>query len=225
MTHSPSQAIRHLSMEELLAVRDGERQAAHAEHLLACGACRTQLEAMRATQSALRELPLRSPPADGWDRLAARAQQDEALRQQRRRFVRTVISLAAAAALVAALWDPNIRAGLPGLGGAGSGTHARAVRAASTHSAEDSVRLVALKDQSRELEQELDELGAPQVLDAQAAGGLFELEDQLRLIDLHLAQPPDERRIVDEEILWRARVHTLQSLLQERLRQGGYVSL
>jgi len=64
----------HLTLNQLAAVADEAPAAgsAAAVHLAACGECRRELETLRRVRAAVAALPAREPPADQWDRLAAR---------------------------------------------------------------------------------------------------------------------------------------------------------
>ncbi len=87
--------VRHLAMEELLALRDGEGSAAARRHAETCEVCRMELERLYQVRAQLRALPRYVPPRDVWVRVAAEVRR----RRWRRRAVVRAVGLASAAAL------------------------------------------------------------------------------------------------------------------------------
>src|SRR3989442_7278992 len=85
----------HCTMDDLVAVRDGEGSAWARRHLEDCAACRTELEALYQRVAKLKALPARRPPRDRWD--VGRAELVAARRRRRRMW--SAMSLAAAAAV------------------------------------------------------------------------------------------------------------------------------
>jgi hypothetical protein len=86
---------RHLEMGELLALRDGEGSAFARSHLVACGACRRELNRLYAIRAELRALPTFSPPRELWPRVADHVGR----RRLWRRLSYGTLGLAAAAVL------------------------------------------------------------------------------------------------------------------------------
>src|SRR2546425_12869084 len=85
----------HCTMDDLVAVRDGEGSAWARRHLEDCAACRTELEALYQRVAKLKALPALRPPRDRWD--VVRAELVAARRRRRRMW--SAMSLAAAAAV------------------------------------------------------------------------------------------------------------------------------
>ncbi|MBI2071768.1 MAG: hypothetical protein HYT81_01820 [Gemmatimonadetes bacterium] len=92
---------QHCTMEDLLAVRDGEGTAAARRHVDECPACRAEVDRLHQVAAALRALPVQRPPRDRWPELRAVA---AGVGRRRRRWIATGwVSLAAAAALAVIL--------------------------------------------------------------------------------------------------------------------------
>ena len=71
----------HLSLEDLLAVRDGEPGADAAAHAASCPQCAAEIERLRAIRTGLAALPEQNPATDLWPAVRAGLQ---ASRQHRR---------------------------------------------------------------------------------------------------------------------------------------------
>src|SRR2546427_10420009 len=84
----------HCTMEDLVAVRDGEGSTGARQHLEDCAACRAELDALYQRVAQLKALPALRPPRDRWDVVRAEL---VATQRRRRRWWGTM-SLAAAAA-------------------------------------------------------------------------------------------------------------------------------
>ncbi len=87
--------VRHLKMEELLALRDGEGSAFARSHAESCDDCRAELDRLYQVRAELRALPRYGPPGELWPRVAEEVQR----RRLRRRLSYRMIGLAAAAIL------------------------------------------------------------------------------------------------------------------------------
>src|SRR2546426_11965326 len=85
----------HCTMEDLVAVRDGEGSTGARRHLEDCAACRAELDALYQRVAQLKALPALRPPRDRWDVVRAEL---VATQRRRRRWWGTM-SLAAAAAV------------------------------------------------------------------------------------------------------------------------------
>lgn len=86
---------RHLKMDELLGLRDGEGSAFARAHVESCEACRGELERLYRVRSELRALPTFGPPRELWPRIRRHVWR----RRVRRRLSYGAIGLAAAATL------------------------------------------------------------------------------------------------------------------------------
>src|SRR2546425_10947378 len=85
----------HCTMDDLVAVRDGEGSAWARRHVEGCAACRAELDALYQRVAQLKALPALRPPRDRWG--VVRAELVAAQRRRRRGW--GAMSLAAAAAV------------------------------------------------------------------------------------------------------------------------------
>ncbi len=86
---------RHLEMDELLGLRDGEGSAFARSHVESCEGCRGELERLYRVRSELRAMPTFRPPRELWPRIRRHVWR----RRLRRRLSYGAIGLAAAATL------------------------------------------------------------------------------------------------------------------------------
>ncbi len=186
---------RHLEMDELLGLRDGEGSAFARAHAGSCGVCRGELERLCRVRSELCALPTFGPPRELWPRISRHVWR----RRVRRRLSYGAMGLAAAAAL----------AGFMILRGP-------AVEPADAWVAEaTSEDLGPMINRARQLETVL-QYYAPQkrVYDAPTALVTSALEDRIFVLDQMLL----ESRAVgaDREVLrglWGERVFALEQLV------------
>jgi len=186
---------RHLGMDELLGLRDGEGSAFARTHVESCEACRGELERLYRMRSELRALPTFRPPRELWPRIRRHVWR----RRLRRRLSYGAVGLAAAAAL-AGLLVPR--------GPADEPADAWVAEASS----ED---LGPMINRARQLENLL-QIYSPQqrVYDAPTALAASALEDRIFVLDELLL----ESRAVgaDREVLrglWGERVLALEQLV------------
>jgi len=181
---------RHATIDELLAVRDGEGTAWAKDHAGSCAVCAAELFGLEQLRARLKALPAYAPPRDRWPVIAAAAKLD-----RRRRWMRAAVGVAAAAVLTGltfAVLSPR------------TGTDA-AARA----------NLDKAMAQSQALEQTLRALEPEnRALTASAASAVAALEDQLSSIDAQLGDPKVWRsgstRAAD---LWQQRAGVLSALV------------
>ncbi|MGD2216631.1 MAG: hypothetical protein PVJ64_07740 [Gemmatimonadales bacterium] len=186
---------RHLEMDELLGLRDGEGSGFARAHVESCKRCRRELERLYGVRAELRALPTFGPPRELWPRIRRHVWR----RRLRRRLSYGAIGLAAAAAL----------AGLIVLrGSAPEPADAWVVEARS----ED---LGPMINRARQLETVLQHY-APQrrVYDAPTALATSALEDRILVLDQLLLE---SRALgADREVLrglWGERVMALEQLV------------
>ena len=192
--------MMHCTMDDLLALRDGEGSVWARKHLDMCAACRAELDGVYQRVAQLKALPARRPSRDRW-----RAVQDliQAERAQRRHRW-TGFGLATAAALVGLL--------------------VIAPAIVNKGSAED---LAQAKQQSAQLESTLRDYDPEgRVMSGREAELTARLEDQIALLDGRLAQwdakAAQEQQLVE---LWHQRVDLMQQLVQVRVTRAKYVGL
>jgi anti-sigma factor RsiW len=190
-------------MDDLIALRDGEGSAWARQHVPACPACQTDLEALYQRVAQLKALPALRPARDRWPAVRAQVR----AQRVRRRRVWSSWSLAAAAAMAGVLL---LR---PAGGGSGNG--------------ELHAQLAEVKQQSAVLEDELQRYDLEgRVLSGRAAALVAELEDRIGMIDGTLARrAPALERDPALVRLWQERVDLMRELVNVRATRARYVGL
>jgi len=194
----------HCTMDDLVAVRDGEGSAWARRHLEDCAACGAELDALYQRVAQLKALPALRPPRDRWDVVRA----ELVAAQRRRRRMWSAMSLAAAAAV----------AGLIVFGpwSGGNTLHAELSQA---------------KQRCSTLESALQQYDADgRVVNGRSAALAAQLEDQIAAVDGQLSQlspattgsRTPEAQLVD---LWKQRANLMQQLYQVRVIRVSYVGL
>jgi hypothetical protein len=220
--------MTHCSIDELLAVRDGEGSQWAREHLEACGGCRHELESLYQRAAQLKALPVLSPARDQWPMIR---QQVFAARARRRNRWYATAGLAAAAAVgglilirptpptptvttTAAVTDSPSTIDSPA---PASGT-------ARTTGAE----LAQVKHRSATLEAELQRWDPnSRVESGRAAAIASQLEDRIAAVDAALAgfegstgmRQGGNRQVLQ---LWQNRVDLMQQLMNVHTGRSGY---
>lgn len=183
---------RHATMEELLAVRDGEGSEWSRDHAAGCAVCSAELFRLEQVRARLRALPVMTPPRDRWAGIAARAK-----RERRSRWMRGATGIAAALALTALT--------------------AVALQPRPRTSADDQAALDRAMARSQALEQTLQAMGTErQALSGDAASVVAELEDRLNRIDAQLGQPDVWQGRGRAADLWQERAGVLGALVDVR---------
>ena len=194
----------HCTMDDLLALRDGEASAPAQRHLAECAECRNEYDLLHQRVAALRALPAVRPPRDRWESIRAVVGQERGRR--RGRIVRWG-SLAAAAAAVLAVSVTVMR-----------------MRAPTDASAAD---LQALIQQSQQIEEALRAYDpTSRVLNGRAASAVAELEDRIALVDMGLSEAQNRGAARDELMdLWRQRLQLMDELVRVHVTRAAYVGL
>ncbi len=196
---------QHCTMDELLAVRDGEGSGAARQHVDECPACRAEVDRLHQMAAALRALPVQRPPRDRWPEVQAVA----AGARRRRRWVATGwASLAVAAGLAVILG-------------------VRAVRSSGGQMAAQTVSLDSLVAASQQLEDALRTLDpTSRVLSGRAASTVAELEDGIALVDAQLGEAQRSGASRDDLLrLWQQRVQLMNQLVNVHVTRAAYVGL
>jgi hypothetical protein len=198
---------KHCTMNELLALKDGEGLAWAREHLDGCSFCQREMDLLHARVAALRALPAIRPPRDRW--MVVR---EQAVRMQRvarlRRAGWGALALAASLALMVGIrdWGPGSEpVGTP----------------VAMEQAPEVAELVA---QSRGLEAALQEYGTEgRVLNARTAGIIADLESGIAAVDAGIMEAR-VRGSRDELVdLWRSRVNLMDALVSAHVTRTAYV--
>lgn len=193
----------HLSMELLLAVRDGERSepeqvAAHA-HVASCEACRSELDRLHQRTAMLRALPTLTPARSAFPAVQ-RQMADDLRHRWQRRFA--IGGLAAAAALAIAVVGNDL-----------------------AHPAEldASEQLETAMTSSEVLERALNAWRPEtRAMDAHTAEIVIELEDRIADVDGRLERA---RRLAEQVELWQERVGLMSALVDVHLTKATNVGL
>ncbi len=193
--------LKHLTMSELIALRDNEGTAAAHEHLSGCEACTAEFERLHQRVAALKSLPEFRPPRDRWD--VVRTQ----LVAERRRTYRWLGLSGMAAAAVAAL--------------------AIGISQVGMRSAEAAVeqQMADLITESGRLEGVLHTVGQQgRVMNGITAAAIADLEDRIALIDAGISEAQVRRYTTDDmRGLWEQRVSLMGALVNTHVQQVGYV--
>jgi hypothetical protein len=194
----------HLSLEELLAVRDGEGETEACRHVASCPACAAEVERLRAVAAGLAALPEPRPEVDSWPAVRAAL----AARRYRRRWaVSGWIAASLAAVFTLAI---GVRGGV------------EAWREAKL--ARETKQVVA---ESQKLEKTLHGLDrGGRVMSGRTAGAIVQLEDRIGVIDAQLARSGSQRYPSREVLgLWKERVQLLDALVGLQETGARYVGL
>jgi AcrR family transcriptional regulator len=192
--------MMHCTMDDLVAVRDGEGSVWARRHVEECATCRGEMDALYQRVAQLKALPALRPPRDRW--AAVRDTIVAERTRRRRRWMRAGLALAAALAGVMVV-GPMI--GRPGY----------------------AEKLADAKRQSAELEDSLQLYDLDgRVMSGTQAELTARLEDQIAALDGRLAQVNEQAarqaQLVD---LWRQRVDLMQQLVQVRVTRATYLGL
>lgn len=193
----------HLTIEDLLDVRDGTAGGDAVDHATRCPDCAAELARLDALRVDLANLTEERPSRDLFPAVVERLD----VEQWRRRWVRFGWAAAGFALIV------TLAAGVRG--GREAWQEAKAARATS-----------ALVAQSEELEGELRGYRSGNVLSGLTARNVVEIEDRLAVIDARLAQlQRDGAPSPDAVDLWQQRVMLLDALVDMHTTRQAYVGL
>lgn len=190
----------HCSMDELVAIRNGEGSSAAIDHLNSCEPCTEELERLHQRVAALKALPAVHPPRDRWHVVRAQVVGE---RRKRRRWVAGWVSAGTAASVALVLGALQL---LP------------VVRATS----EETDPYVALIEHSQGLEDMLRSMEAEtRVLNGRTATAIAVLEDRLSALDVQLAETQLQR--TDMMRLMQERIGLMDALVEVRRTKATYV--
>jgi hypothetical protein len=194
----------HLTVEDLLAVRDGEATADAVAHANSCPQCSAEIERLRAVQGRLAALPEERPPNDLWPSLHA----ELTARAQRHRWA--LAGWAAACVAAAFTLVIAVRGGLE-----------------AWHEAQLARETKVLVAASQQLEQRLRTYGgAGRVVNGRTADTIVQLEDRIAVVDAQLSRVGPERAHSQDVLeLWQERVQLLDTLVSFQTTRTAYVGL
>lgn len=185
----------HCTMDELLAIRDGQGSQGALRHLDECDECCNELELLHQRVAALKALPSLRSPRDRWSVV-----RDEVLAERartRRRFGGWLTAAAAASVALAI-----------GLGGL------------VTPAAQEPDPLAELVSEAQMLERALRTMRPEtRVLTGRIAAAVAALEDRLELLDVRFRQARVQRLSREKVIvLWQERVGLMDALVNVHAR-------
>lgn len=191
--------MTHCTMEDILALQNGEGSAWARQHLETCAECRHELDALYQRVAGLKALPTLRPPRDRWN--AVRGEIVAERTHRRRRWAG--FALAAAAGIIGLLMLRPVLT--------------------NTVYAED---LAQAKQQSAQLESTLQTYDSDgRVVSGRSAALCAQLEEQIAALDGQLTQSAlaaQDQAVLD---LWRQRVQLMQRLVEVRVTRAAYVGL
>jgi anti-sigma factor RsiW len=189
--------MMHCTIEDLVALRDGEGSDWARRHVEDCPACQAEREALYQRVARLKALPARRPARDRWPVIRAEIERARS-HHRRRRWLGA--GLAAAAAVL----------GVMVIGPTGHNAVAEELAQAKQQSAQLESALQAYDPDGR-------------VMSGREADLTAQLEDQIARLDGRLTQL--DQNSTQQLDLWRQRVDLMQQLVQVRVTRAKYVGL
>jgi hypothetical protein len=199
----------HLTMEQLLAVRDGDRsEPALAEahrHTAECLSCTAELDRLHQRTARLRALPTLAPVRSQYPAVRGRIVWDR--KQSRLRLI-AAVTLTAAAALVITVIGHDLMA-------------------PTRLDAEQ--QIATAMSSSQQLERALRQIKPNErVIDGRTAQIVIQLEDRIADLDAQLADVASlqrDIRLEREAQLWQARVGLMNALVDVHVTKASNVDL
>lgn len=190
----------HCTIEDLVAMRDGEGSVWARRHVEECAECQAERERLYQRVARLKALPALRPPRDRWHAIRDAVVAERS--RKRRRWMRGGLAVAAAVAglmIVRPMLQQPVRAD----------------------------ELAQAKQQSAQLETTLRDYDSDsRVMSGREADLTAQLEDQIAVLDGQLSQLGDSARADARLVnLWRQRVDLMQQLMQVHVTRAKYVGL
>ncbi len=201
----------HATIEQLLALKEGDAAPEVAAHVKECDVCRAELARLNAAAAALAGLPDERPRRDLWPAIRSAA---EHRRKTRLAKMAWAASAAAAAVLLTVFIATGLRVRTP--------REAIEGKTAEKRKASTQAELQPLISQSQKLEALLQRLdsGTP-VLKGRTASAIAELQDQVAIVDLQISLLQTGKQPTDQLVrLWQERVKLLTTLVAVRTGRG-----
>jgi hypothetical protein len=200
----------HCTVEDLIALKDGEGTAWARRHLPECAVCQQQLDALHQRIARLKALPSLNPPRDRWP-VVRDAISAERNRKRRSRVRWASMAVAASVALVftARSFDNRVTGGQERAGMAPE----QALQALVTRSQQLEATLNAVQPENR-------------VMSGAEAGAVAALEDRIAAIDARLGRQ-DEWSAAGGDVmgLWQQRVELMQGLVNVHVTRASYLGM
>lgn len=190
----------HCTIEDLVAMRDGEGSVWARRHVEECAECQAERERLYQRVAQLKALPALRPPRDRWHVIGDAVVAERS--RKRQRWMRGGLAVAAAVAglmIVRPMLQQPVRAD----------------------------ELAQAKQQSAQLETTLRDYDSDsRVMSGREADLTAQLEDQIAVLDGQLSQLGDSARADAQLVdLWRQRVDLMQQLMQVHVTRAKYVGL
>jgi len=193
----------HPTIDDLLALRDGNGTAEAARHVEQCAQCSAEVVNLRTAAAALRSLPLVGVDRDHWPEIRRRVVE----RRRRRRAVQ----IGAFAASVIAVLTTVVLVRSPGTTVSSDRAAANAQVAIDELAAASSGLEAVLRDPALQR----------QVLSPRRAAVIIDIEDRIAILDMALADQPTDRGVEQNVALWSHRVELLDALVTARTGDLG----
>lgn len=199
----------HLTMDQLLAARDGDRSepafAEAARHLEACASCRAELDALHQRTAKLRALATLAPATDHFPEIRERFLAE---RRHGRQRLAAMIGLAAAASVAFAVVVGDL------------------VRPPVLDA---SAQLRTAISRSQQLETKLREWNPDErVIDGRTAEVVIIIEERIAKVDARIAEAARlerAKRLVQEVELWQERVGLMDALVKVHVTRASSIEL
>ncbi len=192
----------HCTMEDLLALKDGQASAWARRHLGECPVCQQGYDGLHQRVAGLRTLANLNPSRDRWPMIRERVLAE---RRQKRNVRIRWGSLALAASLAGILTVRTFQ-------------QRPAAQVATAAPAED---LATLVDRSQQLEETLREYDPRnRVMNMNTAGAVAALEDRIAAVDAELDHPDIPAAHLQN--LWRQRVNLMEGLVNVHVAKATY---
>lgn len=193
----------HCTMEELVAIRNGDGSSAALRHLDDCDECRDALDRVHQRVASLKALPAPRAPRDRWPEIRRTVLSE---RRHERKRLWGFTSLAAAASLVLGLGLVEM---VPRLNGAD----------------EEEAQFVTLVQEAQTMEELLRGFRPEQrVLNGRIASAVMAVEDQLMLLDTRMYEARRARVATEDMIrLMQQRILLMDQLMKIHATKSTYV--
>jgi hypothetical protein len=222
----------HASIEQLLDLRDAQRQDGQAgdpelrAHVDNCGACKEELSRLKNLRETMRSLPEIEPPDGSWQTIVQTpAKSGPSWRQP--------LGWAIAASLLVMVWLAGNLSGRDAIESrvVDSGEVASSVSEVTSQTLASSdtsgqADVDALKDRSLRLGVLLRSLpGRPDVVRAGTDNTIASLENSLAMVNYTLTQPDTALTSGESKELWQHKVNLMDSLVKVRYTEASFASL
>lgn len=223
----------HATIEQLLAIRDGEPVAAAIkQHVNICMLCHERLDELTLAQDELFRLPVREPSRDHWPEILGRVEHDSRLAKRRRGIIRYAgLGLAASVLLAVLIFiyqSSGQKFNLPqqSLPEVAYENTASSVPAGENNPDDISeYSLDELITRSAQLEAVLRAMPRrPKVIRASTADLITGLQDGVALIDYQINFGADNMPASQSRRLWQQRVDLMNSLVNVRFAETQRVA-